>query len=125
MMVAPGLKPNPTTFTARGGAFGSSLTSVVVGDSAVTPGVGFNTARVRAFDWPTVGAGFNAATLRNAPVARSSGGIATVAVFALTRTVGRGVPLIVMTAPCKKPVPVTVVVNPGLPAINGTGRVPR
>ena len=55
---------------------------LVVGDIAVRPGVGFITERVRAFDGPTVGAGFSAATLRNAPVARSSGGMLTVAVVA-------------------------------------------
>src|SRR5262245_17742563 len=124
MMVAPGLNPNPTTFNANGGEFGSSLTSVVPGDIAVIPGVGFNTGRLSAFDGPTVGAGFSAATLRYAPVARSSGGMLTVAVAALTRTVGRGVPLMVITAPGRKPVPVTVVVNPGFPAISGTGSVP-
>ena len=49
----------------------------------------------------------------------------TLAVVAFTRTVGRGVPLIVMTAPGRKPIPLTVVVNPGFPAIKGTGKVPR
>ena len=42
-----------------------------------------------------------------------------------TSVVGTGAPLTRPDTPERKPVPVIVVVKPGLPAISGTGRAPK
>jgi hypothetical protein len=87
------------------------------GEMLEIDGTGLFTVNVADDEVPPPGAGVKTVIDNRAPVARSDAGIAAVSWVLFTKVVVRFEPLTRTTDPLMKLLPVTVSVNPGLPAV--------
>jgi hypothetical protein len=87
------------------------------GEIDAIAGTGLFTVRLAAPEVPPPGAGLVTVTLNVPAVAMSEARIAAVTCVPLTNVVTRALPFTFTLVPLTKPVPFTVSVNPGLPAV--------
>ena len=106
------LNPDPLTVRVKL----DPSTSVVDGEMLDIEGTGLLTVNVTAGEVPPPGAAVKTVIDNNAPTPRSDAGIAAVSCVLLTKVVVRFAPLTRTTEPLMKLLPLTVSVNPPLPA---------
>ena len=113
------MNPEPLTVRVKLGP----STSAVAGEMFEMEGTGLLTVNVTAAEVPPPGAGVKTVMDNKAPTARSDAGIAAVNCVAFTKLVDRFDPLTRTTDPATKLPPLTVSVNPELPAIALAGEM--
>lgn len=106
------LNPDPLTVRVKL----DPNTSAVDGEMFEIEGTGFLTVNVTAGEVPPPGAAVKTVIDNEAPTATSDAGIAAVNCVLLTKLVVRLAPLTRTTEPLMKLLPLTVSVNPALPA---------
>jgi hypothetical protein len=108
-----GTKFRPVTVSANAAVPAVAL----AGENIEIAGTGLFTVKLAAPDVPPPGAGLFTVTLNVPAVAMSEARIAAVTCVPLTNVVTRALPFTFTLVPLTKPVPFTVSVNPGLPAV--------
>lgn len=111
--------PDPLTVRVKLGP----NTSAVAGEMLEIEGTGLLTVNVTADEVPPPGVGVKTVIDNKAPTARSDAGIAAASCVLLTKVVVRFAPLTSTTEPLTKLLPLTVSVNPGLPAVALAGEI--